>query len=340
MSKSLWILLASICAFAALETTAHAAKAVYPAEQWKTEAPKKHGLDAAKLRDAAEMVKQIEERYGFLVVKDGVIVHEIYWSGDKDTLHPAFSVAKGFGSALVGIAQTRGYLNVKDRISDWLPIHHPDIVEGATIEHVLSMTAGHEPPGSRFRYTSGNILNSLPAILWQVTGMAPHEFYEKELGKPMGLNIDWPHLDKGWIQIGTQRVQGLGPLRSSHRDLARLGWLWLNKGEWNGQQLISEQYIEASITAPFPEANSAYGYLWWLNTAEGTWRSAYPVSGEGKRIPDAPANVYTAAGANSQLIFVVPDHNTVVVTMGNTRTRDGTPTNKVWAAINSFLPEN
>ena len=64
------------------------------------------------------------------------------------------------------------------------------------------------------------------------------------------------------------------------------------------------------------------------------------MSGEGKRISDAPANVYNAAGANSQLIFVVPDHNTVVVTMGNTRTRDGGPTGKVWAAINSFLPEN
>ena len=64
------------------------------------------------------------------------------------------------------------------------------------------------------------------------------------------------------------------------------------------------------------------------------------MSGEGKRIPNAPANVYTAAGANSQLIVIVPDHNTVVVTMGNTRTRDGSPTNKVWAAISSFLPEN
>ena len=114
--------------------------------------------------------------------------------------------------------------------------------------------------------------------------------------------------------------------------------LWLNQGNWKGKQIISKEFIEASIRPPFPEANNAYGYLWWLNKDGGTWRSPYGTSAEGKMIPNAPANVYYAAGARSQLIYVVPDHNVVVVTMGNTE-RGGTPTHAIWDAIASFLPE-
>ncbi len=315
-----------------------AGPSVFPGAEWKTETAEKHGLSTEKLREAAQAVKKVEERYGFLVVKDGVIVHETYFSGDRHSIYPAFSVAKGFGAALVGIAQTKGLLNVKDKVQDWLPIHHPDIVEGATIEHVLSMTAGHEPPGTVYKYTSGPILNSLPNILWLASGMPPYDFYKKELAKPLGLSLEWPHLGKGWVQIGTQRVQGLPPLPSNHRDLARLGLLWLNKGNWNGKQIIAEEFIEASIRPPFPEANNAYGYLWWLNTAKGTWRSPYGPTGEGSIIPTAPPNIYYAAGARSQLIFVIPDHNLVVVTMGNTTTRGENPTAQLWDAIAAFLP--
>jgi CubicO group peptidase (beta-lactamase class C family) len=310
---------------------------VFPGKEWKTDSPDAHGLSLEKLHAAAGFVKKVEERYGFLVVKDGVIVYETYFSGDEDSIYPAFSVAKGFGAALIGVAQTQGLLHTKDKVQDWLPIHHPDIKEGATIEHIMSMTAGHDPLGATYQYTSGPILNSLPNIIQLASGMAPYDFYKKELAKPIGLSIDWPHLDKGWLQIGTQRVQGLPPLPSNHRDLARLGLLWLNKGKWKGKQIIAEEFIEASLKPPFPNANNAYGYLWWLNTDGGTWRTPYRTSGEGKIIPDAPSNMYYAAGARSQLIFVVPDHNLVVVTMGNTE-RGGTPTHDIWDAILSFLP--
>ena len=319
----------AIFCFFLMATTANAQSTVFPGKNWKVEAPQKHGLDANLLRDAADAAKDIGGRKGFVVVKDGVIVHETYYSGDKDTLYPAFSVAKSFGATLVGIAQTQGYLNVKDKVADWVPVHHPEIVAGATIENLITHTAGSEPPGSVFRYNSGNILNTVPNILQLATGMTPNEFYEKELAAKIGLSIEWPHTDKGWIQIGTQGLHELGPVPVTHRDLARLGLLWLNNGKWKNKQLVDPAFIEAGTTAQFPEATKHYGYLWWLNgeTEEGTLR-----------IADAPANIYHALGGSFQLIYVIPDHNMVVVTLGDQQVQDREQTQKLWRVINGFLP--
>lgn len=313
-------------------------KTAFPVAGWQVEPPEAHGLDGRRLAEAAAEVRGIQERYGFLVVKSGVIVHETYFSGDETSKHRTFSVTKGYGSSLVGIAATRGLLDVKDAVTDWLPYHHPDIKDGATIEHILSMTAGHDPVGSHYAYTSGPILNTLPNILWEATGVPPYEFYQEALAMPLGLSLTWHHTDKGWLQIGNR-----GPLpvmEASHRDLARLGLLWLNRGEWDGKRLISEDYIEAALRPPFPQANNAYGYLWWLNPREGSWRSAGGgATGEGSRLPNAPENVYNALGANAQIIFVVPDHDLVVVSMGFTAgSGEGSPTSRVWEAIASFLP--
>src|SRR5690606_38730591 len=174
---------------------------VFPGDDWLVEEPAQHDLDAALLDQAAAAVRKIDERWGFLVVKDGVIVHETYYSGDRETKHPVFSVTKGFGASLVGIAQKRGLLHVTDLISDWLPVHHPHIKEGATIEHILSMTAGGSPEANTYLYTSGPILNSLPNILWLATGKTPAQFFDEDLARPLGLTLDWPRNSRGWMQI-------------------------------------------------------------------------------------------------------------------------------------------
>lgn len=313
-------------------------EALLPGNNWRVESAERHGLDRARLEAASGMARKVEERYGFLVVKDGAIVFEDYFVGNEDSKHRTFSVTKGFGSSLVGIAQTRGLLNVKDKVTDWLPYHHQEIMPEATIEHVLSMTAGHEPLGTHYKYTSGPILNTLPNILWLAAGVPPYEFYERELATPLGLTLTWYHTEKGWLQIGNR-----GPLEvmeATHRDLARLGLLWLNRGVWNGTRLISEEYVDAALKPPFPAANNAYGYLWWLNPNAGEWQRAETGErGVGSRIASAPPNVYNALGARGQMVFVIPDHNMVVVTMGETPGGgEGEPTERIWGAIDSFLP--
>src|SRR5262245_42874973 len=120
--------LCALCVALLACSSTSAAEAVFPGKDWQVDAPEKHGLSREKLQAATETVKGVTERYGFVVVKDGAIVHEAYFKGDKDTKHSAFSATKSFGSALVGIAQTKGLLNVKDPVTDWLPHHHKDVV--------------------------------------------------------------------------------------------------------------------------------------------------------------------------------------------------------------------
>jgi CubicO group peptidase (beta-lactamase class C family) len=217
---------------------------------------------------------------------------------------------------LIGVAQTQGLLNVEDLVSDWLPVHHPEIVEGARIKHLLNMTAGKEPVGSRWRYNSNEILNSLTGILWLASGMPPRDFYEQHLRHQVGFSFDWPANPKGWIQIGSQ-----GPMpviEATHRDIARLGLLWLNGGNWAGQQIIDPAFVAEALSAPYPEANGAYGYLWWLNEGHGTWRTTGGQSGTGPWYPELATNVFIGLGARGKVLVVVPDEQLIVVTMGDT----------------------
>jgi CubicO group peptidase (beta-lactamase class C family) len=308
----------------------------FPDREWAQEPPEKHGLDSERLKAAAAEVFQVQKRYGFLVVKSGVIVHETY-ARDASATNPIFSLTKSFAAALFGVARTRGYVNEHDPVAEWLPVHHPDIAEDARIEHMLSMTASRAPAGSWFAYNSSSLLNSLPNVLWVATGKTPHACYEEFLRGPLQLDFDWPHNARGWCQIGSQ-----GPLpviRATHRDVARLGLLWLARGRWRDQQLIAPDFIDASIRAPFPQANAAYGYLWWLNNAQGTWRMPGGGSGSGPWLREAPSSVYLGMGARGKLLYVVPEHDLVVVTMGDTDGPQAGPfVDRIWRAIASFLP--
>jgi CubicO group peptidase (beta-lactamase class C family) len=199
------------------------------------------------------------------------------------------------------------------------------------------MTAGQAPAGSRFEYNSSELLNSLPNVLWVATGRSPHACYEEFLRAPLQLSFEWPQNARGWCQIGSQ-----GPLpviRATHRDVARLGLLWLAGGRWGSEQLVAPDFVAASTRAPFPEANAAYGYLWWLNNAEGVWRMPGGAQGSGPWLRGAPSNLFLAMGARGKLMYVVPDHDLVVVTMGDTDgPQAGAFVQRIWQAIASFLP--
>lgn len=311
---------------------------VFPQEEWQIAAPEEFEFDAEKINIAASEVFTIEKRYGFLVVKDGAIIHETY-RRDAAATNPLYSVTKGLGATLIGIAQHKGMLHVNDLIRDWLPVHHPEIAEDAEIRHVLNMTAGKAPAGGWWQYNSNFILNSLTGILWLASGMTPHAFYSEYLRKPLQLGFDWPANNKGWIQIGSQ-----GPLpviQATHRDIARIGHLWLNGGQWNGEQIIDPQFVEEALRPPYPDANGAYGYLWWLNTDEGTWRTTGGNSGSDRRwFHFAPDNVFMALGARGKVMVVMPDHNLVVVTMGETpQEQSAHYLSTIMRAICSFLPD-
>ncbi|MBD3646454.1 MAG: beta-lactamase family protein [Pseudomonadales bacterium] len=175
----------------------------FPGSDWDVVAPESLGIDPQRLAGATEEIFTIDKRYGFLVAKNGRIVHEHYLR-DASATNPIYSVTKGFGATLIGIAQQQGILHVDDPVSEWLPVHHPDITDDATIKHLLNMTAGRSPAGSWWQYNSNEILNSLTGILWLAAGIPPVEFYEKYLRAPLNLSFEWPSNSKGWVRLAVR----------------------------------------------------------------------------------------------------------------------------------------
>ena len=270
---------------------------------------------------------------------------------DSDMEHPVMSVTKSITSTCIGIALDEGFIeSVNQSIFDYLPEHQHLNTEGKdkiTIEHLLTMTSGLEwdewgasltsgdnditglwfycgedpincilerplvdEPGTSFTYSGGNMI-VLGEIIKNATKMNLDEFSRQYLFEP--LEID----SFNWDQFQNGVIDGAGGLRIIPRDMAKIGVTFLNKGVWNGKQIISEQWVEKSATS-FPGnhginipgvdfGRNGYSYSWWIK----------PFSNSGKEI-----HMYYAGGWGGQYIMVIPEQNTVVVfTGGNYQTK-------------------
>jgi CubicO group peptidase (beta-lactamase class C family) len=281
-------------------------------------------MDSAEL---ARMFEAIEERnlnlQSLLIVRNGAIVTEAYFRGhqpeDKYEVH---SVTKSFTSALVGIAIDQGYIEGVDRwLVDYFPgwsIDHLDPnKEAITLENLLTMTSGMgwsdgqditamwsapdwaqyvldrpvvREPGTRFNYNTGGIY-LLSVIIQEATGMNTLDFAQAHLFEPLGItDVTWGTDPQG-IPTG-----GWG-LQIRPRDMARFGYLYLNDGVWDGQQVVPADWVRTS-SEPYIEVEEHgepwgvhYGYGWWLHEI----------------------GYYAASGLYGQFIVVIPDLEMVAV---------------------------
>jgi CubicO group peptidase (beta-lactamase class C family) len=266
---------------------------------------------------------------------------------DRTMLHGVKSVTKSITSACIGIAIDHGFIeSVHQSIFDYLPEHqhlNTDGKDKITIEHLLTMTSGLEwdewgaplsstdndiialwfhcddqitcilerplvdEPGTSFTYSGGNMI-VLGEIIKNATKMNIDEFSREYLFEP--LEID----SSNWtVRYPNGVIEAAGSLEITPRAMAKIGVAFLNNGVWNGQQIISEQWVEKSATTfsgntkiNIPGEDSGrvgYAYTWWTKQ----------YSESGKEI-----NMFYAMGWGGQLIMVLPEVNTVVVfTSGN-----------------------
>jgi CubicO group peptidase (beta-lactamase class C family) len=294
----------------------------WPTDGWRTSTPEEQGMDSNQL---ADMLVKIEEQEinidSVVVIRNGYLVAEAYvgpW--EADDLHILYSVTKSVVATLTGIAVDRGYLDSVDQlVLDLLPEKDFDNVdelkEAATLEDFLTMTSGLEWPDEDFGMTGGMIRtrdwiqfvldrpmaaepgttfvynNGVPhviaAILEDVTGESLKDFADETLFGPLGIDSYGWQTDPQGITIG-----GWG-LFMKPRDMAKLGYLYLNNGLWDGEQILSSDWIAASTTPHIvvnERIDQGYGYFWWI----------YP-------------DFYAAQGLEGQFIIVVPAQNMVVV---------------------------
>ncbi len=279
-------------------------------------------MDSQKL---AQMLDAIQRQHlnlhSLLVIRNGYLVSETYFDPyHQDTRHELYSCTKSFVSTLIGIAIDKGYIDGTDhRIVDYFSertfANLDRQKEEMTLEDVLTMRSGldwqeedavfrelyrspdwvkfvldlpmAQPAGSGFHYCSG-CSHLLSAILQQTTAVGTRDFAEQYLFKPLGIsNAKW-ETDAAGIPIG-----GWG-LQITPRDMAKLGYLYLRGGKWEGQQIVSAGWVEkATQEHTGTDSDLGYGYQWWT----------YPSLG-----------AYTALGRYGQTIFVIPDFDLIVVT--------------------------
>jgi CubicO group peptidase (beta-lactamase class C family) len=296
----------------------------WPTEAWRVAAPEEQGMDAALLGQMLDAIdEQILRIDSVLVVHNGTIVAEKYYPPyDKDTMHGLQSVTKSVVSALVGIAIQQGYIKgVDDPVLDYYPertFENDDALKRSiTLEHLLTMSSGlawdwdemvssrdwvgytlDQPmvsePGTEFYYSSGNA-HVLSAIIGEASGMNTLDFAQLHLFDPLGISdVRWK-TDLDGIPKGGWGM-GMTP-----RDMAKLGYLYLNQGQWDGQQIIPAEWIKASterhiqVPEPLEPWDLYMGYLWWLHE-------------------DGP---YAAHGTRGQFIYVIPESDLVVVFTGD-----------------------
>lgn len=281
-------------------------------DDWEVVDPSTVGLSQSALDASASQIGNILGRGCLTVIKDGKLAFERYYSGNQFSRYNGFSAVKSFSATLIGVAEQQGYLSVDDRMADWLPDqpelpHHPD----ATIKHVLSQVSESNPPGTDFNYDNGPLMESLADLISVSTNRNPVEFAYNELFSRIGIR------HSSWGEDFNSDLPTGGGGGWTCRDMARLGQLYLNGGMWNGERIVSEQFINDATVAQYPEANGGYGYLWWLNHDVELWRRV-ATRGTGKMMPSVPSTAFFASGAFGQIILVDPAQDLVITSAGLT----------------------
>lgn len=293
----------------------------WPTNGWRIALPQTQGMDPEKLRQMLAVIEaQKLNVRSLVVIHNGYIVAEYYQPPfDANSRHELYSCTKSFVSALVGIAIAEGDLeSVQTPVLECFPDYtfaNTDARKSAmTIEHLLAMTSGLDwpegdpiyqqlwnsrdwvqfvldrpmaaEPGTRFNYNSG-CSHVLSALVADRSGMLTQQFAHERLFAPLGISdVNWS-VDSNGLAIG-----GWG-LNITARDMAKFGYLYLNEGVWDGQQIVPAEWVRASTTAHIKTGGDFdYGYQWWI----------YP-----------KWNAYAAKGRDGQLIFVIPDYEIVAV---------------------------
>ncbi|MDR3269743.1 MAG: beta-lactamase family protein [Tannerella sp.] len=285
--------------------------------------------------------KELEDTQtvGFAVIKDGRLWYEEYWDGYSDqSLTNSFSMAKSITTMLLGKALEEKYIRSIDQpITDFIPEFSNDsLARLCTVGDLSSMTSGFDwtekyyspfnptteayfgnhieklmlkrhfshQPGGHFKYSSADT-QLLAIVLKRATGKSPATYLSETFWQPMGMEHDalW--------SLGGGLEKSFCCVHSNVRDFAKLGQLLLQKGNWNGTQLLDTAFVER-MTTPNEKAFHAgeamkYGYSIWMDTAH------------------QPA-FYGMLGHLGQRILVVPEKNIVIVRLG--KSKDKRPINK------------
>jgi CubicO group peptidase (beta-lactamase class C family) len=292
--------------------------------------------------------KSLVNIHSVLISKDNKLVFETYFDGFNANIpHDLRSASKSISSAIIGIAVDDGVIgNVDENLYDFVPSEYQytkdSLKSKIKLKHLLTMSSGLavneeasednyqsnsnawlktvleasmvNEPGTYADYGSANPF-LLGVYLNERLNIPLQTYMDDNLFTPLGITnyINFTDDSDDLAYFG-------GGMLLTPRDMLKFGQLYLNKGRWNGKQIISENWVKESFgkyvrLQDYPDKNQ-YGYLWWHDT--------YEVNG--KKIESIEAR-----GAGGQFIFIVPElESVVVITAGNYRNRKGNQSREIF----------
>lgn len=302
---------------------AHAPKTMLPRST-----PEEQGVSSAAISAFLDAVAT--SKVGFhsiMIVRHGHIIAEGWWAPYAAPLrHTLYSLSKSFTSSAVGLAVGEGRLTVEDTVVSLFPNDLPSEVSAnlaaMKVKHLLTMSTGHgqdtlgpmrnatgkswaktfleQPvefePGTHFLYNTGATYMQ-SAIVQKLTGQPLEQYLKPRLFDPLGIEgYDWEKDPQG-INVG-----GYG-LRVTTEHIARFGQLYLQKGMWNGKQILSPQWVEAA-TSKQVQSNPSNATN---NNDESDWGQGY-----GYQFWRCRPGGFRGDGAFGQFSIVIPEKNIVI----------------------------
>lgn len=335
----------------------------FPApNSWRTADANAVGIRASRLTALGDAIAagSYPGVNSLIVVRHGYLVTERYFNGTSATSSLTIqSVTKSVTSLLAGIAVDKGFLTANARALEVLPEYRSLANADArksdiTLRHLLEMRSGinfyespyegsplerlntstgdwarialAEPmnanPGALWQYNSGGVI-AVGAMIRRAAGGDFYKFARDNLFTPIGVTSQLWY----YSPFDTLPHTG-GGLRISPLDLTRIGYLVLRRGKWNGTQIVSEDWLNASMTrisnrpATLGGHVTDYGLLWWLMPLDGT----SPSGGRDETI-------WMASGNYNNWLFIVPKHDLVVVVTGGDNRSFGAPVDFLYREI-------
>ncbi|HMQ88612.1 MAG TPA: serine hydrolase [Flavilitoribacter sp.] len=289
--------------------------------------PEMEGISSAAISRFIGAVKESGIQFhSFMLVRHGKVVAEGWWSPfESEFKHTLYSLSKSFTSTAVGLAVADGKLTVEDPVISFFPADVPatvsDNLAAMKIRHLLTMNTGHAvdtlgpirdagddnwaksflavpvefEPGTHFKYNTGATY-MLSNIVQKVMGRSVFDLLSERLFKPLHIEgADW-ETDPHGVSVG-----GFG-LRVRTEDITKFGQLYLQKGLWNGEQILPAEWVETATSKQTESQegdndwSQGYGYQFW-------------------RCKPAPG-FYRGDGAFGQFCIVIPQLDTVVAITG------------------------
>lgn len=296
--------------------------------------PEQEEFDAPAIEKYLEAVsKSGQDLHSLMILRHGKVIAGYWAEGySASANHVLHSVSKTFTSTAIGFAVTENRLSVNDKVISFFPDELPDTISkwlaDIEIRDLLTMTSGFDndltndvrnqpgnweklvfaapvsyKPGEKFVYNSMNTY-LLSAILQKVTGKTLTDYLYPRLFRPLGITgVVWEKSPEG-VDLG-----GWG-LYAKTEDLAKLGQFYLQKGKWNGKQLLPEGWFDEATTAKHKQ-----GPQWIFpgtRAKDSDWMQGY-----GYQIWRCRHDAYRADGANGQFIIILPEKDAVIVTTAN-----------------------